>query len=394
MLRKEYRSRYVLFGALSLLVHLAVIAYLAWNPIVDSKKAKGEKTVQIKLNQTAKKKASSPEKEKAKKKKEEQKKKQKQKEKQERKDKPKVEKKKDQAKEAPKKKQETKKEPKKKEPKQEPPKPKPKKQEQKKPKDPLAEKHSVDKNPKKNLASESAKLKSASQPKGQASKAKKATNPAKKEQAKATKKPAPKTDPSKPKAAKEQTKQLKAKPSKDTKQEAGNAKNTPQKPEKKAAQNKTDDQRRVTEWKNKLGNMKVLDDRAMKRAIVTTQGFGRQFKSRTVEGKKALDSLNRIEKQEFYEILQLGANAILENYVAPKKDGKKYHGEISILLDKEGYIDQVSFKKPSGNRELDMAMYNAVLKTPRLVMPEDPAIAYVMYIKPITLWYTEEDMAD
>ena len=54
MLPKEYRQRYVLFFALSFLLHLAVVLFLIWNPIFETPKKDKGTTVEIKLNQTKK----------------------------------------------------------------------------------------------------------------------------------------------------------------------------------------------------------------------------------------------------------------------------------------------------------------------------------------------------
>ena len=53
MLPRQYRSRYLVIIALSVLVHLLIVAVLLFNPIAEVKDEKKEKTVTIKLKQAS-----------------------------------------------------------------------------------------------------------------------------------------------------------------------------------------------------------------------------------------------------------------------------------------------------------------------------------------------------
>ena len=144
----------------------------------------------------------------------------------------------------------------------------------------------------------------------------------------------------------------------------------------------------------KVGSMQMLDDTQMKNMFIATSGASQKFQDRNVRGLSAVRNLNVIERQEFDLFFSKGADRILKNYIAPKKDGREYSGKIAILINKDGYITNVRFKKRSGHDGLDLAMFNAVNKTPRLALPRDPEAAYAMYTMPMVLWYNQDDMAD
>jgi len=370
MLPSRYRDRYALFIVLSLLVHALVVTGLLWSPLFDEKAPSKKTTVEVKLKQKAKPASEKIEKQKSASKKAQEKEKAE----------AEAEAKKAEAKKAEPKKTEAKKaEPKKAEPKKaEPKKAEPKKAEPKKAEPKKAE-------PKK------AEPKKAEPKKAEPKKAEpKKAEPKKAEPKKAEPK---KVEPKK--AEPKKTEPKKTKPQKIPElDEIPDVYKTDMQPIEEAPKNTKQEGRRLDQMMKKFGSMQVLDEREMRRTIISAAGYGRKFKNRSVRGDSAVKNLNIDERQEFNQFYQLAAETILKNYVAPKKDGRNYRGEISFLLDEDGYVENVTFKTRSGNAALDDAMLQAVLNTPRLQLPNDPNARYAMQVRPITLWYNQEDMVD
>lgn len=389
MLPTEYRNRYIAFFALSMLVHLAVVVYFMWNPVFEIPE-KETKTVEIKLKQTVKqeekKSAKKRDWEEVKKKREQERIKEAKKKKA---DKPKKEKKKEPKKEQPKKEKPKKKEEKKVEKKQEV--------------DPLAQKFSVDKKPKpqKNKSSEAPSKEQQKPAKSQKSKTQEAAKKI------APKAPVKKVQPAKPTADKAETKPAKpkaqgpkppkqdqAKQAQDKAEAAKLAKSKSAKPPGPKPKEKVLDIGMPKDWAMKFGSMTLLDDTQMQRTIVATNSVGRRYQQRSIAGKRAVKQLTPREKEERESYLSQAVDVITKHLIAPKKDGNKYYGEILIHLDKEGYIEELTFKTPSGHAGLDNAFYQAVVKTMKIEMPPDPKVAFAIYANPIKLWYDENDMAD
>ncbi len=339
MLPSRYRGRYALFILLSLLVHFAVVVVLFWSIDEQQEKTKSEKTVIVKLKQKEEPKKEEPKKEEPKK----------------------AEPKKEEPKKAEPKKAEPKKaEPKKAEPKkEEPKKAEPKKAEPKKAEPKKVEPKKVE--PKK------------VEPKK--------VEPKKAESKKAEpKKVEPKKAEPKQKQTIEDTLQYKPyQSSVDVYNQQSNA--------------EQESLRQPNELL-KYGSMTMLDDREMKRAVVYTKGYGSRFQERDIEGQRIKQSLSFYEKQLLNNHLVSQMEHIFSFYKAPKKDGGDYFGEVSILLDEQGYISHVTIKTPSGSNELDDAVYQAVKLSKRLSLPTEPLLRKAMVTSPLTLNYSEEDMAD
>lgn len=105
-------------------------------------------------------------------------------------------------------------------------------------------------------------------------------------------------------------------------------------------------------------------------------------------------SLNPLERQLFDQTMLAGVKRITGYLDAPRKDGNKYQGVITILLDKQGRVNGIAFKKRSGNDALDEAFYNAVISAGYLELPADPDARRAMVTFPLSLTYDESDMAD
>ena len=144
----------------------------------------------------------------------------------------------------------------------------------------------------------------------------------------------------------------------------------------------------------KFGSMAVLDDRELKQSVIYTKGYGNRFKKRELDGQRVKKSLSRYEMQKLNQHLANQVQRIFSSFDAPKKDGRKYYGEISILLDEDGGISHLTMKRPSGNSLLDNAVYETVVRTGKLSLPQDPLIRKAMVTSPLTLSYSDEDMAD
>ena len=189
----------------------------------------------------------------------------------------------------------------------------------------------------------------------------------------------------------------KAEPKKAESKQAGPKKSVPKSaaPE-QAKQNKRkpreEDPNNVEFWMKKWGSMQSLDDKELKRAVVVTEGYGDKFKSRDAQASRLSRKLSKVQKQEFHAFYAYAVDFLTKTYVAPKNDGKKYYGEVAFLLDKDGWISNVTLKIPSGNKQLDLAFIKTLEEAERIDMPEDPVVAYFMQIRSHTLWFDESDM--
>lgn len=90
--------------------------------------------------------------------------------------------------------------------------------------------------------------------------------------------------------------------------------------------------------------------------------------------------------------IQKALNRILEYYDAPLQDGNKYHGEVTLMLDINGYINEFVLSQPSGHEGLDNAFMNAVKKTNKISLPEDKCAIELLTKQPLELFYNETDM--
>ena len=139
----------------------------------------------------------------------------------------------------------------------------------------------------------------------------------------------------------------------------------------------------------KYGSMAVLDDREMKRTIIYTRGYDNKYQVRQYEGQIIKESLSDYEKH-----LTSEAEYIFSFHKPPKKDGKKYYGEISLLLDALGNIAEITLKLPSGSDALDESVYNALVQAKSLKLPNAPLLRKAMITAPLTLNYSDEEMVD
>ena len=144
----------------------------------------------------------------------------------------------------------------------------------------------------------------------------------------------------------------------------------------------------------KYGSMTILDDRQMKRAIIYTKGYDNKYQVRQYEGQIIKESLSNYEKQILNKHLTAEAEYIFSYHKPPKKDGKKYYGEISMLLDSNGNIAEITLKLPSGSDALDESVYNALVQAKSLKLPNDPLLRKAMVTAPLTLNYSDEEMID
>jgi len=140
--------------------------------------------------------------------------------------------------------------------------------------------------------------------------------------------------------------------------------------------------------------MRMLDERELKEAVVLSEGFGTRFRERQQQGNRLVENLNLYERKELNEHLAKQVGHLFKTFKAPKKDGKKYYGEISILLDEHGYIESVAMKKRSGHAGLDQAVYESILEAKKLALPRNPALRKAMTTRPLTSNYSDDDMAD
>ena len=159
-------------------------------------------------------------------------------------------------------------------------------------------------------------------------------------------------------------------------------------------ENKKSESLRAEQALPKFGSMTMLDDRELKKSVIYTKGYGNKFQKREYDGQRIKKSLSKYERQKLNQHLADQVDYIFSSFDAPKKDGKSYYGEISILLDENGLISDVTMKSPSGNTQLDEAVFKTVIRAKRLSLPADPLIRKAMVTSPLTLNYSDEDMAD
>ena len=97
--------------------------------------------------------------------------------------------------------------------------------------------------------------------------------------------------------------------------------------------------------------------------------------------------------RKIYNAYMLKAlNKILGHFDAPLKDGNSYQGEISLIIDMDGYINEFILSKPSGHKNLDISLMNAVKKTSKIELPEDKCAIDLLTKRPLKLFYDETDM--
>ena len=159
-------------------------------------------------------------------------------------------------------------------------------------------------------------------------------------------------------------------------------------------QNEKQDSLRQANEFVKYGSMTMLDDRQMKRAIIYTKGYGNRFQVRQYEGQIIKESLSTYEKQMLNQHLVKEAEYIFSFHKPPKKDGREYYGEISLLLNSAGEIAEITLKLPSGSNALDESVYDALVQAKRLKLPSDPLLRKAMVTAPLTLNYSHEEMVD
>jgi hypothetical protein len=368
MLPSRYRGRYSIIILLSLLVHFTVIVALFWVSEQQEEQAKTEKTVTVTL------------------------------------------KKEEPKKEEPKKEEPKKEEPKKEEPKkEEPKKEEPKKQEAKKQeaKKQEAKKQEAKKQEAKKQEAKKQEAKKQEAKKQEAKKQEAKKQEAKKQEAKkqeAKKQEAKKQEAKKQEAKKQEAKKQEAKKQEAKKQEAKKQEAKKAEPQYNPYQTSVDVYSQEQSQKNeslktpsefiKYGSMTMLDDRQMKRAVIYTRGFDNRFQVRQYEGKIMRETLSDEEKQIFNAHLQSESEYIFSFLKPPKKDGKKYYGIISLLLDSNGVIAEITLKKPSGSDALDESFYNALVLAKKLKLPSDPLLRKVMITAPLTLHYDHDEMVD
>jgi len=367
MLPKHYRNRYALIIVLSLLIHTVLITVLLWG-IPDQEKKNKKKSVVVKLKHI------------------------------DQADKKKLEDKQAEPKKAGPKKAEPKKaEPKKAEPKKaEPKKAEPKKAEPKKaePKKAEPKKAEPKKAEPKKAEPKKAEPKKAEPKKAEPKKAEpKKAEPKKAEPKKAEPKKAEpkKAEPKKAEPKKAEPK--KAEPKKAEPKKAEPKKAEPKKAEPKKAEPKKAEPKKA-EPKKRFSSMRMLDDRELKDAVVLSTGYGTRFREREQQGNRLIQSLNPYEQKELNQHLAKQVGHLFKTFKAPKKDGKKYYGEVSILLDENGYIEFLTFKKRSGHDELDQAVYDSIIAAKKLTLPRNFALRKAMTTRPLTSNYSEGDMAD
>ncbi|MFT5718135.1 MAG: hypothetical protein ACI9T7_002340, partial [Oleiphilaceae bacterium] len=144
--------------------------------------------------------------------------------------------------------------------------------------------------------------------------------------------------------------------------------------------------------KKRFGSMRMLDEKELKETIVFSSGHSDKFRSREEQGQRYIKSLSIYEKQELNKHLVKQVGHLFKTFKAPKKDGKRYSGKIAIVLDENGNIENIYFKKRSGHDGLDLAAYQSILNAKKLVMPQDPILRKAMYLNPLSSTYSDEDM--
>jgi len=105
-------------------------------------------------------------------------------------------------------------------------------------------------------------------------------------------------------------------------------------------------------------------------------------------------SLSKRQMAEHSEFLDKSVHLIVGNLNAPQKDNSEYEGAMSFCLNREGAIESIELTKPSGNKELDRAFEVALLKTAKLLLPQDNCVIEKLYFKPTKLYYDETDMVE
>lgn len=153
-----------------------------------------------------------------------------------------------------------------------------------------------------------------------------------------------------------------------------------------------EDPNNLAYWTKRLGNVRQLNESAMQRSIVVTEGASEALDRRTQQGLATVETLTPQQKQEFNRVLNDNVGKVLQNYVAPKKDGKKYYGEIRFTVDAQGFIDQANFKIRSGNDQLDQAVLNALIATRKLDLSADSYVSHAVTMFPMVFYYSDEDM--
>jgi hypothetical protein len=340
---KHSRNRYALILVLSLLIHALIIAVLLWGVPEPEKKQKNSVEVQLKhIEREDKKKPLAK----------------------------KAEAKKAQAKKAQAKKAEAKKA--------------------------QAKKAEAKKAEAKKAEAKKAEAKKAEAKKAEAKKVEAKKVEAKKVEAKkveAKKVEAKKVEAKKVEAKKAQAKKAEAKKAEAKKAQAkkAQAKKTEQK-QPKTHKDVKQKGRTADEPKKRFGSMRMLDEIELKEAVVFSSGHSDKFRSREEQGQRYIKSLSVYEKQELNKHLLKQVGHLFETFEAPKKDGKKYVGKISIVLDENGNIKNIYFKKRSGHDELDRAAYKSILNAKKLEMPQDPILRKAMYLNPLTSFYSDKDM--
>lgn len=145
-------------------------------------------------------------------------------------------------------------------------------------------------------------------------------------------------------------------------------------------------------WTKRLSNIKQINEQALQRSIVVTEGANTVMDQRSRDGMKVIQTMTREQRQEFSRVLTDNVGLIIKNYVKPKKDGKKYKGEIRFFIDAQGFIAEANFKTRSGSEALDKAMLDALLATRKLELSRDAYVNKVVAGFPILLDYSDEDM--
>jgi outer membrane biosynthesis protein TonB len=149
-----------------------------------------------------------------------------------------------------------------------------------------------------------------------------------------------------------------------------------------------------SESQKRFSSMRMLDDRELKKAVVLSTGFDNKFKDRQQKGDLLIKSLSFSQRRELNNHLANQVGHLFKTFKSPKNDGKKYSGAISILLDDNGYIEFLTFKRRSGHDALDEAVYKSIVEAKKLELPNEPRLRKAMTTRPLTSTYTEKDMAD
>ena len=400
MLAKSYTSRYAVVISLSLLLHVAVMLYLLWNPIASSDGDKTTKSVTVQLKQKQKTNASqsqesektSQKTEKTKQQEQEKKKEQKEKEKQ----KPEASPKKKDAEQQKPRKQEAKKQ-------------EAKKQEAKKQE---AKKQEAKKQEAKKQEAKKQEAKKQEAKKQEAKKQEAKKQEAKKQEAK--KQEAKKQEGQQEKSKKQEPKKQESEKPQPTQSVKGDQDGSKEKsryvsPNKHSNQMQSliegEQERRMQAprandaefFHSQIGTMRMLDDSAMSRTVVVSKSVDARYEKRDQEGRQLKKSLNRVQLQEFNAYLQRASQEILQyldTSELPMKDGKRYRGDINFFVDENGYIEKIFIKRLSGNAQLDQAMLNMLKRASRqpITMPRNEVLRKAIYSNKMRLFYDESDM--